>query len=280
MTHKIKMIGLDMDGTLLNDAKELLPYTRNVLERAIASGIHVVAATGRPYTGVPKAFKEIPGVRYAISVNGARIVDMEKEETIYAAMIPQETVLDVMHIFYDYDMLTEVYKEGQSYLNEEFWDHLSDYFQDPHMAHYIRTTRKTVPDVWDVAREAVDGMEKVQAIFKTPQDQAACRARIEAMPGVKPVSSVEYNIEVSRADANKGSALIKLGELLGILPEEIMGVGDADNDKEMVELTGLGVAMGNAIPEVKAVADYVTLTNNEEGAAKAIEKLVLNQEEI
>lgn len=277
--HKIKMIGLDMDGTLLNDAKELLPYTRQVLDRAIAMGIQVVAATGRPLTGVPKVFKEIPGVRYAITANGARIVDLQTGEMIYEALIPQEKVIEVMNIFCEYDMITEVYKNGQSYLNEEFWDHLSDYFTDPHMENYIRTTRKTVQNVWDVVHECVTGMEKVQAIFKTPDDQQSCREKILQIPEVKPVSSVSHNIEVSRADANKGSGLIKLGEILGILPEEIMAIGDADNDKEMIQWSGIGVAMENAIPEVKAIADYVTSDNNAEGAAKAIEKLVLNAQE-
>lgn len=273
--HKIRMIGLDLDGTLLTDAKELLPYTRNVLERATAAGIEVVAATGRPYTGLPKAFKEIPGIRYAVTVNGARVVDMKTERMVYEALLPQDKVIEVMNIFYDYDMLSEVYENGQSYLNEEFWDHLSDYFKDPHMENYIRTTRKTVPDVWEVVHKSVNGMEKAQAIFKTPEDQASCRARIEQIPDVKPVSSVAYNIEVSRADVNKGSSLLKLGEILGIKPEEIMACGDADNDKEMIEWCGLGVAMANSIPDVKAVADFVALSNNEEGVAKAIEEFVL-----
>lgn len=277
MAQKIKMIGLDMDGTLLNDEKELLPYTREVLDKAIAMGIEVVAATGRPYTGVPKVFKEIPGVRYAITVNGARIVDMEKEETIYEALLPQDKVIEVMNIFYEYDMLCEVYENGQSYVNECLWDRLSEYFPDPPIENYIRTTRKTTEDVWDVVHRSTSGMEKSQAIFKTQEDQLHCRARIEQLPGVKAVSSVAFNIEVSRDDVNKGSGLIKLGEILGILPEEIMAIGDADNDKDMIEWSGLGVAMENAIPEVKAVADYITTDNNDEGAAKAIAKLVLGQ---
>ena len=83
MKKQIKMIGLDCDGTLLNNNKELTEYSREVLLRAIDQGIIVLAATGRPLTGVPEEILKLPGIRYALTSNGARIVDLEKQEVIY-----------------------------------------------------------------------------------------------------------------------------------------------------------------------------------------------------
>ena len=74
--RKIRLIGLDLDGTLLSDKKELLPYTREVLRRAIERGIVVLAATGRPWTGIPQELREFPGIRYALTANGARIIKL------------------------------------------------------------------------------------------------------------------------------------------------------------------------------------------------------------
>lgn len=276
MKHTIKMVGIDMDGTLLTQKKELLPYTRDVLKRAIEKGVEIVADTGRPLSGIPKDYKEIPGIRYAVTANGARIVDLQTGETIYEALIPQKKVIEVLNIFSEYDVLPEVYKNGQAYMNKEHLEILSPYFRDPHMEEYVRTTRKGTEDIWKLVEECTDGMEKVQAIFKHQEDQEAARKRIQAIPEVKPVSSINYNLEVSKSDANKGSGLLKLAEILGIEKEEMMAIGDNDNDIEMLQMSGIGVAMGNAIPEVLDIADYVTVSNDEEGAAKAIEKFVLS----
>ena len=115
----------------------------------------------------------------------------------------------------------------------------------------------------------------MQALFKNEADRDEAKRRVEKLGDVRAVSSLDYNVEVSRADANKGSSLMILAEKLGLSPEEVMGFGDNDNDLEMIQKAGLGVAMQNAIPEVKEAADYITDTNDREGVAKAIEKFVL-----
>ena len=103
------MIGLDCDGTLLNDQKELTPYSREVLLKAIEQGIVVLAATGRPVTGIPKEVRELPGIRYALTANGARIVDLKENKVIYESTMPLETAIRILDVFAQYDTYKEAF---------------------------------------------------------------------------------------------------------------------------------------------------------------------------
>lgn len=275
---QIKMIGIDMDGTLLTTDKRLTEHTKEVLCQAIRQGVEIVAATGRPHTGIPEEYREIPGLHYAITANGARVVNLVTGEVVYEALVPREKAEEVLKLFSEYDMVEELYKDGQSYLNRAMLERLPEFQTNPHMVEYIRTTRKAMENVWDLLDKYQDGFEKVQALFKNAEDRDEAKKRVEELGDVRAVSSLDYNVEVSRADANKGSSLMILAEKLGLDPEEVMGFGDNDNDLEMIQKAGLGVAMQNAIPEVKEAADYITDTNDREGVAKAIEKFVLAKE--
>lgn len=270
--HKIKMIGLDLDGTLLTSDKRLRPFTRQVLAEAIERGILVLMATGRPYTGIPEELRSFPGIRYALTSNGARILDTQTGEVLIEHLLPLKSAKKALEILQKYDTLQEVYFNGQGYAEKEKLERISRYHHNPHMWEYVRKTRKPVPDLSElIARENQD-MDKVQALFADMDELAQAWKELEKYEDLVLVSSLGYNIEINAAGVEKGEGLIKLGELLQIRPEEIMACGDGDNDIGMLEKAGIGVAMGNAEDKVKAAADYIAGTNDEEGAAKAIVK--------
>lgn len=271
--NKIKIIGLDLDGTLLTDKKEILPYTRKILEEAIRQGIIVLPATGRPVTGIPEELLNYPGIRYAITSNGARVIDLLEGKVLIERLLPIEKAKKALETLQKYDTLQEVYFDGQGYA--EKLDEIERYHHNPHMCGYILSTRKHVPDVMELAKERNQDMDKVQALFANDDEQKAAWKELETQEGIVLVSSLGYNIEINAAGVNKGSALIELGKILGIQREEIMACGDGDNDIDMVKEAGLGVAMDNAEDRVKAVADYITESNDEEGVAKAIERFAL-----
>ena len=231
---KIKMIGLDLDGTLLNDKKELTSHTREILTRAIDQGVTVLVATGRPVTGIPEVLRNFPGMRYALTSNGGRILDLQEDKVLYANMLSYEMGAAILKIFGDYDTFKEIYFDGRGFVQADELLKVGEYLRNPAMADYIRTTRKGITSLWEK-------MEEMNA------------------PGV-----------------NKGMGLIQLGRLLGIEREEIMACGDGNNDLMMLKEVGFGVAMANGADEVKEVADYITLSNEEDGVAAAIEKFVLN----
>ena len=274
--YRIRMIGLDMDGTLLTTEKELTEHTREVLREAIDRGVVVLPATGRPLAGIPEEVLKFPGVRYAVASNGARIVDLKGNRVIYEDLVPYETGRRVLEICSRYDSMLEIYYDGVGYAEEEKLKHLDEYVPRLPMARYIASSRRPVADVRAMHEERKAPTDKVQALFRTTEECKKAWKEVEKeIPDIEITGALSNNIEVNAKGVNKGRGLMILGELLGIHREEIMAVGDGSNDIAMLREAGLGVAMENATDEVKAAADVITLSNDQEGAAAAIEKYVL-----
>ena len=275
MEQKIKMIGLDLDGTLLNERKELLPYTKEVLRRALDKGVVVLTATGRPWMGIPEELRKFPWMHYALTSNGARILDIREGSVLIEQLLSRESAKKALEICGKYDTLQEVYYDGQGYASADKMAHVEKYHHNPNMWEYLRTTRIPVQDIFRLVDEEERGLDKVQALFADMNERRLAWDELSRVDGLELVGSLGYNIEVNAAGVNKGTGLIELGKLLGIKREEIMACGDGDNDTVMLREVGFGVAMANAEDQVKAAADYITDSNDNEGAAKAIEKFVL-----
>ena len=275
--QQIKMIGLDLDGTLLNTKKELTDHTRRVLAEAINAGILVLMATGRPFTGIPEELRTFPGIHYALTSNGARVLDTDHNKILIEQLLPMESAKKALRIFEKYDTLSEIYFDGQGYADAAKLDNVGKYHHDPNMWNYVRTTRIAVPDIWDVIAKENRNMDKVQALFANMDERAAAWKELSELKELELVGSLSYNIEINAAGVNKGTALVALGEMLGIPRESIMACGDGDNDVHLLREVGFGVAMANAQPQVKEAADYITASNDEDGVACAIEKFALHQ---
>jgi Cof subfamily protein (haloacid dehalogenase superfamily) len=276
MKRNIRMIGLDLDGTLLDSNKVFTEYARRVIGQAVERGIIVLPATGRPVSGIPKEILGFPGIRYALTSNGARVLDLQENKVLYERLISYEAGGRLLEILKRYDALLEIYYDGIGYANEEDLKVVERYMPSAPMLAYIRNTRRPVEDVFRMYHGEHRPVDKIQALFASQEEKRAAFAEVrETLPEITVCGALHNNLEANAKEARKGVALIKLGEFLGISKEEIMACGDGSNDIEMVKEAGLGVAMSNAIDEVKAAADYVTCSNDEDGAAKAIEKYVL-----
>ena len=273
---QIRMIGLDLDGTLLNTQKELTENTRRVLTEAIDSGILVLVATGRPFTGIPEELRTFPGIHYALTSNGARVLDTDHNKLLIEHLLPMESAKKALRIFEKYDTLSEIYFDGQGYADAAKLDEVGKYHHDPNMWNYVRTTRIPVPDIWDVIAKENRNMDKVQALFADMDEREQAWKELSELKELELVGSLSYNIEINETGVNKGTALVALGEMLGIPREAIMACGDGDNDVHLLREVGFGVAMANAQPQVKDAADYITSSNDEEGVARAIEKFALS----
>lgn len=277
---QIKMIGLDLDGTLLNEKKELLPFTRQIVDRAIARGIVVLIATGRTFAAIPEELRYYPGLRYVLTANGARVIDLEGERSLFERLLPVEKAKKALETLRKYDTLQEVYFDGQGYADQDKLDNISHYQHNPYMRDYVLKSRIGVQDIMALTNQRNQDMDKVQALFADMEEKKRARRELEQQDGLSIVSSLGYNLEINAEGVNKGTALAELGRRLGISRGEIMACGDGDNDIEMLREAGLGIAMSNAQEMVKAAADYITLSNEEEGAAKAIEKFALRGGEL
>ena len=276
MTHKIKMIGLDLDGTVLTTEKKITAYTRRVLQDALDAGVIVLPATGRPLAGIAKEFLEIPGVRYALTSNGARILDLETGQVLVENMLSKDKVEQLLSMLFDYDAILEIFIDGHSYVRSREFAHVYDYYANPSMAKYMIHTRNPVDDLFKILAEKGSGVEKVHCIFKHVEDKKEAAGRLREVPDIIFTSSFGPNIEINKVGTDKGVGLLRLGGLLGIRREEIMACGDGMNDYEMLKAVGFAVAMENGHEKVKEIADYVTVGNDEDGVAKAIKRFVLS----
>lgn len=275
MKIKVKMIGMDLDGTLLTTKKELTPYTKEVLMRAAKQGIVVMPATGRPLGGVPEELISLPYIHYAVTANGGRVVDVRNGRTMYECLVSASTAGKILDVFEHYDSMREIYYDGVGYTQEDAVKEIGKYLESPPMIEYLLATRKLVPDIRAKFEEENRSLDKVQGLFVTVEDRDAAREELKAIPGIEITGALDRNIEVNAAGVNKGIAMVRLGETLGIAKEEIMAFGDGANDLKMIRSVGIGVAMSNGIEEVKEAADYTALSNDEEGVARFIEEYVL-----
>ena len=276
MSRTIRMIGVDLDGTLLNSEKQLTAYTREVLKKAIEQEVAVVVATGRPFSGVPDELKHFPGIRYALTANGARILDMQKQKVVYENLLSVESSEKVIDILRKHHAIHEFFVDGVDYMNEYGLKNVYAYFEDPHMAEYLQSTRIPVKDVKEKLQTMKCEVDKLQGIFRNQKDKEEALEELNTLSGIVVTAAMDNNLEINKEGTNKGLGLLQLGKSLGISREEIMACGDGGNDVEMLKEVGFAVAMANGSDPVKKAADFVTVSNDEDGVAKAIERFVLD----
>ncbi|MGN0158828.1 MAG: Cof-type HAD-IIB family hydrolase [Brotaphodocola sp.] len=275
---KIKLIALDLDGTLLNSQKRLSERNENALKECIRRGIEIVPCTGRILQGIPDFIRDFPGVRYAITVNGAAIVDIQNKKEIDQRKFNTQQALEILEMAKEFNTMYDAYIEGQGYGEKRFMDHMEQYGIPPVVQKMVSDTRLIVPDVIEKVREERRPVEKINYFFGDMQERVRAReALLKRRDDVIISSSFPFNLEINAVGATKGEGILRLAAHLGIEPEATMGFGDGENDLSMMQKAGLGVAMANGEEIVKNAADYVTAHNDEDGVAQAIEKFVLSE---
>ena len=283
MKHDIRIIALDLDGTLLDSQKRLSDANRQALAAAAEGGALVVPTTGRFFGMMPPAVRDLPFVRYAITINGAQVYDRATDTALVREEIPLETAIGVMETLDRYDVIYDCYRQNWGWMTAAQQAKAADYATNEHYLKMVREFRKPVPELKAHLREtAAEGdVQKIMLFARNDGSAAAadCLKAIAAemnarFPEIKVTSSTGNNIELNIKSAHKGNALRRFAEHLGFTLENCMAFGDGMNDFTMVEAAGLGVAMANAEDEVKRVAKYVTASNDEDGVAAALAKFL------
>ena len=277
MIRDIRLLALDLDGTTFNSDKIITEKTREAIAAAIRKGVIVMPATGRPKNGLPESFTSIPGVRYALTSNGGAVVDLEEDRMIHGDFVDYETGCRVIDLLLSIDALVEVYHDGICYADRRGYDKTLHTYQ--HMPEWFKTyVKKSRTPVEDLREQVYSGRLKIEKFLASFDDMVLRQQLFEQAKKIGNLSVVfgnSFNVEISSATATKGSSLLAFASGLGIGPDQIMACGDTMNDETMLEAAGLAVAMGNADEEIKALADYITLSNDEDGVAYAIEKFIL-----
>ena len=273
----IKLIAMDMDGTLLDDDHATIP-ARNVtaLRAAREKGVKLVLASGRTWSILRDAAEQLGGVDYAILANGAAVRDAVTGEHIYENGFPNPQAVALIHALEKEDLPFEVYCHGQNYLRAKDAGRLGDGLLSPGFAEmYLKRGVRLVSDL----AAALEGrsMEKINLFHATKEQQERLRALALATGPVELSNALERNMEFNFGGVSKGKALAALADHLGLLPEEVMAFGDANNDLTMLSWALWSFAMANAMDSAKAAAKYHTASNHEAGVGQAVEKFVLGQ---
>lgn len=273
--QQIKLVALDLDGTLLNDEKTITPRTAAAIRKALEQGVTVLPATGRTASGVPEQLTNIPGVRYALTSNGAAVVDLETGDSLVRLPFDAAMALRAYDVLEPLGGSLSIFIHGRSY-SEAKPEGQALEIVPQNLRSYFRTTRIEVEDMRQTLRDNADAIEKFSILYPTLEDRdRAWQAVRRACPSIEITTSIERNMELNAPGVSKGRGLMALAERLDLCPDQVMAIGDSGNDLTMIEAAGLGVAMGNATEEVKAAADVVTADNNHDGVAQAIEDYVL-----
>lgn len=273
----IKLIALDLDGTLLNDAKQISERNIRALKRCIEKGIYIVPTTGRTVKGIPEAVLAISGISYAITVNGGKVEELTTHKVIHEELLSKETAIKVFEKVKDYPIMYDAYINGRGKAEERFLNHLDLYGIKPEIQELVRKTRDKIENIFEYVQNCPDQVEKVNLFFADMELREKVRKELASIPDIIITSSMGNNLEINAKQATKGNGIKKLAEYLGLSIEQTMAFGDGENDVSMIQEAHMGVAMGNAMEVVKKVANYVTLSNEEDGVAAAIEKFVLGE---
>ena len=298
---EIRIAALDLDGTLLSRENTVTPATRQAIADAVARGVVVLPATGRALANLPPLVAQLPGVRYAITSNGAAVWDLgtdplsavysrysdaETRQTSEPAclvrrLFPVEKAREVFGLYQEFDGSLSVFSDGRV-----IRDHLAQERMGNHQRRLLSlSTEAKQPNDgrFHIVRDTAEWMSRhaheveKQCLFFAEQDQVPqALARFRAMPGVEVVQGSPENIEVTAAGVDKGEALLTLADRLGIPRAQTLAVGDSENDRAMLEKAGVAAVMANGMPQIKALADLVTTADcDHDGVAEVFETLGL-----
>lgn len=265
----IRMIALDVDGTLLTSQGVLTEGTVLAIREARAKGIRVVLSTGR---SIPEAvwLTRLTGCDdRAVCVGGAVLADMTDGRHLHRWDIPDQLAAPVLELLRGKGLASMVFA-GEVNLLDPF---SSEFYHRtyPYPAYLDTTVVTEDPAGW--LAEHGQPLTKIHAQGDPTVFPPLLKA-LRAMPGLSLTSSGPDNFEVVADGVDKGKTLGLLAEEWGIMGEEIAAIGDSDNDLAMLRAVGYPVAMGNATEEVRRAAAFVTGSNDEEGAAQAIRRLL------
>lgn len=270
----IKIVGLDLDGTTLNTKGEFSQRTKDVFRKAMDKGVHIVIATGRTLNSLPKEIYNIEGLEYAITSNGARVFRLEDHQLVYENAIEEDAVEALVEIFRENDLNVEGFADGRAYISQREFDDIKE-FRSKRDRNYVLKTRTPVEDIYSFLLEHKYHIENLSINYPDDNRKREVEEILSKVDGITVTSSFPLNNEIGGATTSKADGLNFLLAQLGLGFENLMVCGDSPNDLAMIKEAEIGVAMGNAEESVKAQADFITLTNGEDGVAYAIEKFVL-----
>jgi Cof subfamily protein (haloacid dehalogenase superfamily) len=267
---RVRLLIADIDGTLVTKEKLLTPKSIQALQRLNDAGILFGITTGRPPKGTRMLLDSLPGLKFIAGFNGGIVV--RRDFSIFAQnFLPPEAARQVVGMIEGHRMDVWLYTD-------------TDWFVRDPKAYRVDREQRTVqfpPAITPTFEGLFDHVAKIVGISQDYDAVARCEKNVREGCGatVSAARSQPFYLDVTHPKANKGEVVVMAAEFAGIPTQEIATIGDMANDVTMFNKSGVSIAMGNASPEVRRAATYVTASNEEEGFARAIEDFILPQDE-
>ncbi|EOT44942.1 sugar-phosphatase [Enterococcus columbae] len=267
----IKLIAIDIDGTLINNQHQITPEVKEALQAAKAQGVKVVLCTGRPLPGVLNYLNELDlfsGEDYVISYNGSLVQNTSTKEIVSQHGLTLADYNDLEYLSRKIGVHLHATTEDTMFTaNRDISPHTVREAYLVNMPVKYRTPAEMGEELNIIKIMMIDDEEILDAGIKQIPQEYFERFTI--------VKSSPYFLEILNKNVNKGIALESLAQFLNLSADEVMAIGDNENDLPMINYAGIGVAMGNATDNVKKHADVITASNEEHGVAQAVKKYVL-----
>lgn len=286
-----KLVAIDLDGTMLNEYGVVTQNTKDIIEKVQEKGIEVIIASGRPIDSIKTIAKEIKSEKFFISGNGAIIYDIAKDEIIYENTLKKQKVLDIIKICEENSIYYNIYTEKEIIAKSLQFNVLYYNKENADKEENEKTHINIVEDVYEYITKREEKIVKIticdnnKAIFNSIIRKVKEISEIEVLEvshmsrkmirqGTEEVPIEYFYTEISAKNVDKWNALEFLKKQMNIKTEEIIAIGDNINDKKMIENAGIGIAMGQSHPEIKKIADKVTISNIDDGVAQVLQSIL------
>ena len=271
-----KMVCIDMDGTLLSSRKKISKESKDAIKKVHDKGVEIVVTTGRIYNNA-EYYSNLLGVKSpVIAANGAIVKSKIDSKILYENPIEIEECIKLIDLLYEMKVFFHFYTQGGIFCNNSVTKFATKLYMTKQVGH----------ENLKINYHVIKGKEKWKEFFKqnkekitkcivfsiSPETIVECKKRLESLDSIVYFGAGKRSIEINNKGVSKGNAVKALAEKYGIKREEIICIGDNENDLSMIQYAGVGIAMDNAIDSVKEAANYITSSNDENGVAKALEK--------
>lgn len=274
-----KMLVLDMDGTLLRDDKTISEKNKQVLKEAADKGVKVVISTGRIFTSA-RAYGDMIGIDSPIiASNGAYIREKDRDEVIYARLLGEANALKITRLTDEFKLSCNLFTWDTIYCEEMTFTAFNYTKWNKEMSEDKKVKIKIIDkSEWGtIIREHKDSILKAVIVSNDNETLYKLRKEVSKLE-VEVVSSYFNNIEAMNKGVSKGDAVRRLADYYGFSMDDVICMGDSENDISMIESAGLGIVMENGTDITKSVAKFITLSNEDDGVAYAVEKFILCHE--
>ncbi len=274
MKNEIKLLALDLDGTTLTSSNTLSLRTKTAIQRAIAGGIEVVAASGRPYGSMHKSILNTEGINYIISSNGAVIHNAQKQ-CVFRSLLSESDVLKILELTARYDLIFEAFINGYTYTDSRYVSNPLAYGCGEAYVDYVRASHGSVDDMRKFIYAHRRELDSIEIVCTDEVLRREIWQKISDNTEKLYITSSSRNfIEFMNENATKANALMRICRALNISVSSVCACGNADNDADMIKLAGLGAAVKNASPLCLEYADLIVPSNDEDGVAKLIDYIL------